>query len=84
MKSKKWVERNYKCEWCWQPSPAPIHPRCLVMMKKAGYMKQTHPEYADTANEGFGVDPNPNCEDCLGRGFYYLLGWAKTCHCKKI
>lgn len=35
-----------------------------------------------TRLDGFGIDPNPHCGTCEGRGFYYLNGWAKTCACK--
>ena len=31
----------------------------------------------------FGKAPNPNCPNCLGFGFYYFMGWAQTCHCKR-
>jgi hypothetical protein len=35
------------------------------------------------ANIGVGKAPNPNCPNCLGFGFYYFMGWAQTCHCKR-
>jgi hypothetical protein len=35
------------------------------------------------ANMGVGTEPKAGCPDCLGRGFYYFMDWAQTCHCKR-
>jgi hypothetical protein len=36
----------------------------------------------DQANIGVGKQPDAECVWCEGRGFYYHLGWARTCSCK--
>ncbi len=26
--------------------------------------------------------PKPHCPHCRGKGWNYMLGWAKYCHCR--